>query len=45
MHMRRRLTDRDLGDGTIMSRVDTLEHVVAALTRVQVCFPRPVHWS
>ena len=33
----RRLAERDLGDGTIMSRVDTLEHAVAALTRVQVC--------
>jgi hypothetical protein len=32
----RRLAERDLGDGTIMSRVDTLEHAVAALTRVQV---------
>ncbi len=42
MRMRRRLTDRDLGDGTIMSRVDTLEHAVAALTRVQVCSRCPV---
>ena len=36
MSCRRRLAERDLGDGTIMSRVDTLEHAVAALTRVQV---------
>lgn len=31
-----RLASREIGEGTVMARVDTLEQAVATLTRVQV---------